>query len=377
MTEGFNFLFLNVLEPGNLTFYAAILSAIVLFYWLTPSQGRQVYLALISTLILLTLDWVSYLVLLAIGLLTFALTKINHRSTPVLLLGLALLILPFAAHETARVIFRTSDHYDLVFMTGMAFYSLRLIHYWFEHFKGQLPKHSFVNYYSYLFFFPIIIVGPIYRFEDYMKSTRRQRFDTKNIRAGIDRIALGGFQVVVVSDIVISQYFNAWILNNTDDASLTRFYFESIEFGLNVYYQFAGYSNLAIGVGLLIGYKICENFNFPLFRPNIVEFWKNWHMSLTGWVRSYIYLPIVSYTNAPRLALLLSMSTIGVWHGFTINAVMWGLYNGIGINLYHYFKETRIRSFLVNGNPIIAKAWWVFSSLFTFNYVMIGVSFLR
>ena len=156
-----------------------------------------------------------------------------------------------------------------------------------------------------------------------------------------------------------------------------RFYLESIEFGLNDYYQFAGYSNLAIGVGLLIGYKICENFHFPLFRANIVEFWKNWHMSLTGWVRSYIYMPIVTYTNAPRLALLLSMSTIGVWHGFTINAVMWGVYNGVGINLYHSFKETRFRNRFVNGPPWVAKGWMIFSSVFTFNYVMIGVSFLR
>ena len=377
MGSGFDFLFLGILVPGTLTFYTSILICIVSLYWLTPPSLRQIFLAVTSTTILLLLDWVSFFLLLAIGLLNYALTKLRFRSTPLLLLGLSLLIIPFAAHETARVIFRNSAEYDLIFMTGMAFYSLRLIHYWFEHFKERLPKHDFISYYSYLFFFPIIIVGPIYRFEDYLKSTRRQRFDLKNIRAGIDRIALGGFQVVVVSDILISRYFNAWIKAVTEEAQLSRFYLESIEFGLNVYFQFAGYSNLAIGVGLLIGYKICENFHFPLFRPNIVEFWKNWHMSLTGWVRSYIYLPIVSYTNAPRLALLLSMSTIGVWHGFTINAVMWGLYNGIGINLYHYFKESRIRSYFVNGHPFVAKAWWLFSSLFTFNYVMIGVSFLR
>ena len=377
MKDSFELMLAGLPEPGALTFYLVILFAIVATYWVVPAQWRKAFLATVSTLILISLDWISYVLLLSIGLLNFALTKLKFRSTPLLIIGLSLLIIPFAAHETARVIFRNSEHYNLIFMTGMAFYSLRLIHYWFEHFKDRLPKHSFADYYTYLFFFPIIIVGPIYRFDDFIKSMRRQRLDFKNMRGGVDRMALGGFQVVVVSDILISKVFHAWVLEWTADASWARFYFESIEFGLNVYFQFAGYSNLAIGVGLLIGYKICENFNFPLFRPNIVEFWKNWHMSLTGWVRSYIYLPIVSYTNAPRLALLLSMSTIGVWHGFTLNAVMWGLYNGIGINLYHSFKETRFRAYFVNGHPIVAKAWWVFSAIFTFNYVMIGVSFLR
>ncbi len=341
-------------------------------YWLLPVRVQRIYAAIGFSFTIILLDWVSFMLLLSSALIIYGMTKLKVRTNAMLIIGLSILIIPFIAHETARVITFGSTIYDLVFMTGMSFYTLRLVHYWWESHKQMLPAHTFLSFYSYVFFLPIFLVGPIYRFEDYMLWYRRKRWDWNNIYTGVMRISIGFFKIVVLSGYGINEVMNSWGVRVAVDNAFLKFYIPCIEYGLNIYLQFSGYSDIAIGLGMLLGYKVCENFNFPFIRANIVEFWKCWHMSLAGWARHYIFLPVITYTKSAQLAILLSMSMIGVWHGFTINALLWGLYHGVGINLYHVYKKSSIRKKLIVENLFLRRAWYMISIFITFNYVMLG-----
>ncbi len=369
--------YIDILSQWSLQTYIVCLAAYIVIHWLLPARLRAVFLSLGATLFILLIDWAAYGVLLFMAVSLYALTKVKTRSTLLLLAGLAFLIIPFIVHETARAIYRGSDIYDLIFMTGMAFYTLRLIHYWFECFKQKLPQHNFLDFYTYTFFLPIFIVGPIYRFEDFHKWEQRKRVDWERFFDGILRIIQGAFMVVVLSGYFVNQLLRGWIDTLQPEQTFANFYAFCLEYGLNIYFQFAGYSSIAIGIGALLGHRVCENFHHPFFRENIVEFWKHWHMSLTGWVRQYIFLPIVTYTGAERIALMLSMCMIGVWHGFTLNALMWGIYHGIGINLYHWYRRSQWRQSLVSDNTVLINLWRYMSILLTFHYVILGNYLLK
>lgn len=369
--------FIENFSALGLPIYIFILAAYIFVHWLLPRKFRTFYLSLGATVFIIAIDWISYAVLVFMAVSLYSLTKIQQRTTFLLVLGLLFLIIPFIVHESARVIYRDSDFYDIIFMTGMAFYTLRLIHYWFECFKNKLPSHNFIEFYSYTFFLPIFIVGPIYRFEDFNKWEKRKRIDWDRFYEGVHRIIQGIFMVVVLSDYIVNNLFRGWINQLQNDQWLIKLYSQCLEYGLNIYFQFAGYSSIAIGIGLLLGHRICENFHHPFFRENIVEFWKHWHMSLTGWVRHYIFLPIVSYTGAERIALMLSMCMIGVWHGFTLNALMWGIYHGVGINIYHSYHRSRWRALLVSSNLLLRRIWYFLSIFITFNFVILGNYLLK
>ncbi len=360
--------------PG---FYLAAFICFVVVYWLLPSRLQRIYAAVGFSGVIFIVDWLSFCLLLTMALAIYAMSRIKNTSMIMLVAGLALLIVPFVVHEFMRIQTYGTSVYDLVFMTGMAFYTLRLVHYWWESQKQTLPPHGIQAFYTYVFFLPIYIVGPIYRFEDFLLWDRRKRWDWSNITSGMMRISIGLFKIIVLSGYGINELMHNWGVRAATDSAFLEFYIPCIEYGLNIYLQFSGYSDIAIGLGLLLGYKICENFNFPFVRPNIVEFWKCWHMSLTGWVRSYIFMPVMAYTQSARLGIILSMSMIGVWHGFTINALLWGLYHGVGINLYHVYKKSSFRARLVVNNAFLQRVWYIISIFITFNYVMLANYLLK
>lgn len=368
---------LEILRSQPLEFYVLALGCFITGYWLMPDRFQRIYTSLGFSAAIIVMDWVSFCLLLAIAIIIYAMARMQTKSLPMLLAGLALLFTSFIVHETARVFTFGTSIYDLVFMTGMAFYSLRLIHYWWESQKQTLPPHNFWAFYSYIFFLPIFIVGPILRFEEFMLWDRQKRWDWNNMFSGVFRISVGLFKIVVLSGYGVNDIMHNWGLRVATENRFLEFYIPCIEYGLNIYLQFSGYSHIAIGFGLLLGYRICENFNFPFVRTNIVEFWKCWHMSLTNWVRHYIYMPILTYTQSARLGIFISMSMIGVWHGFTINALLWGIYHGIGINLYHIYKKSAFRQKMVVENVFLQRVWYITSIFLTFNYVMLANYLLK
>jgi alginate O-acetyltransferase complex protein AlgI len=257
---------------------------------------------------------------------------------------------------------------------GLSYYALRCIHYLVERYKVSLPPHDFVDFVSYLFFLPTLIAGPIHRFADFVRDQRRMRWDSEKFSVGLERILYGYVKITFLANYLVSNRLAHYVADLGDDRVSLAAYLTMLQQGLNGYLQFAGYSDIAIGCGLLLGYRVMENFRWPLLQKNISDFWKAWHISLSSWCREYVYMLVVSFTRRPALAVLATMLVIGLWHEASLRYVVWGAYNGLGIVVWQRFQSAKARlpewPFLqAQGFRLTAHALAV---LVTFHFVMFG-----
>jgi D-alanyl-lipoteichoic acid acyltransferase DltB (MBOAT superfamily) len=185
-------------------------------------------------------------------------------------------------------------------------------------------------------------VGPINRFESFKRDLRRRRWDTELFSGGLERILFGYFKVVVLANFLIS----IWLRNYAAMFSgnvISKAYMDAAVSWMNLYIQFSGYSDIAIGFSALAGFRIIENFNYPFLATNILEFWQRWHISLTSWCRDYVYKPVLSFTRKPFLSICFTMIVIGLWHEVSLRYLLWGLYHSLGITVYLLIRKTCIK----------------------------------
>lgn len=263
---------------------------------------------------------------------------------------------------------------DLVIPLGLSFIALRGVHYAIEAYRGGLPEHRFSEMVDYFFFLPTIIAGPIHRFPAFLTDSRRRRWNPEMFSDGLERILYGYVKITLLANLLISSAAIAQIAHRTTAGSPANLYLNMFAKGFNGYLQFAGYSDIAIGFGLLLGFRIMENFDAPLIKPNVQQFWASWHMSLTSWCRDYVYTPTFSLTRARAFGILAAMAVLGLWHEFTARYLVWGLYNGAGIVLWHRWRraageglESRLK-----GHALGGPAWHALSVVLTVHFIFIG-----
>ena len=168
---------------------------------------------------------------------------------------------------------------------------------------------------------------------------------------------------------------------STSTASIARIpglieYLECVAFGANIYFQFAGYSSVAIGFALLLGFRIIENFDHPFLRPNISAFWRCWHISLSSWCRDYVYMPVAASTRSVALGAVASMVVIGLWHEISLRYLAWGLYHAGGILVWQGFQRVKRRL------PRTRAQWARLAATaaavaLTFNFVMLSFAITK
>ena len=201
------------------------------------------------------------------------------------------------------------------------------------------PARSLLDYLNYVFLFPKLLAGPIVKYHDIAGQLTRPSLSWRNLQGGILRFVFGlgkkvllGDQLGAVADSVFS--LNGHALD-TGSAWLGL-----LCFGLQIYFDFSGYSDMAIGMGRMLGFRLLENFDNPYLATSVSDFWKRWHISLTSWIREYLYIPLGGNRVAPRriaLNLFLCFLLSGLWHGASWNFVAWGLLHGGGIAADRYF----------------------------------------
>lgn len=228
---------------------------------------------------------------------------------------------------------------SIVLPLGMAFYSLRLIHCLFESYKGGLRQFSLADYLSYHFFPAALPVGPIHRFDEFLRDLRRRRWDSALFSAGLERILYGVFRLVVVGNVLIDVKLKEAAEPLLQTPGLTGYYVSALLFWLKLYIMFSGFSEVAIGFGNLMGFQLRENFNWPFAARNISEFWQRWHMSLSSWCRDYVFTPVLAGTRQPWVAVLSSMIVLGLWHELSLRYLLWGVYHGVGIAVQRWFSS--------------------------------------
>lgn len=260
---------------------------------------------------------------------------------------------------------------------GLSYYAFRCLHFLIERYKGTIPAHSLRDFLNYLFFMPVLFAGPIHRFGDFHRDIRRHRFDRDRFMGGFERVLYGYVKIGFLANFLIMDVCHVRVMwvEAAGYESLAA-YLTMLVKGFNTYFLFAGYSSVAIGVGMMLGYKVMENFNWPFIRKNISEFWKSWHISLSSWCRDYIYMGVISVSRSPVLAAVASMLVLGLWHEFSLRYVAWGVYHGLGIAIWQQFQKIKPRLPQVQ-NALALKGLHVASVLLTFHFVMAGFLIVR
>lgn len=274
---------------------------------------------------------------------------------------------------------------DLAWL-GFSFVAFRLIHSLRDRQTGLLPALSLRTFVSYVIFFPAYTAGPIDRAErfagDYQALPGLKGLDVARIGEGGWRIALGLLKKFVIAD-TLAQGMSLTAAQVGQAESSLGLWLLLYGYALRLYFDFAGYSDIAIGIGLLYGIRLPENFRRPYLRSSITEFWQSWHITLSDWVRFYVFTPLSrwllkrpwrpSNTVIVLTAQLATMIVIGLWHGISWNFFIWGVWHGVALFVHKQWSD-RTRKWYRNlgQQPGRKRAWAAFGWFVTFQYVVLG-----
>lgn len=303
----------------------------VALYWLLPARARRYGLVGLTLLFLGVHDPVSACLLLAFAMITAGTARLRVLSSWTAIAAIATLIATLAYFKIGQAIDTNALLDTLAIPLGLSYYTFRCIHVIIERLKGHQPPLHPVDVITYLFFLPTLVVGPIHRIDDYRRDLARQRFDPRLISEGAERILYGYAKVAILSNWLTQQVFGDYIAGQS---GVWAGYLIVVQNGLNLYFQFSGFSDVAIGFARLLGFRVMENFNWPYFQTNISAFWRSWHISLSQWCRQNINDVIVSFTRSPILGAYATMIVIGLWHEISLRFLLWGLYHATGILIW-------------------------------------------
>ncbi len=214
----------------------------------------------------------------------------------------------------------------LALPVGISFYTFQSLSYTIDVYRGNVPaQKNPINFAAYVTLFPQLIAGPIVRYADVAKELDNRAHNWGNITYGVRRFLVGLGKKILVAD-----QFALFIrmFRQSPEPSVLFYWLYAVAFMLNVYFDFSGYSDMAIGLGRIFGFHFNENFNYPYISRSVTEFWRRWHMSLGSWFRDYVYIPMGgNRVRKPRwvLNILTVWLLTGLWHGAAWNFVLWGL----------------------------------------------------
>lgn len=375
--------------------YILFLPLIVALYWLSPRKLRLPLLLVASYYFYMS--WMPAFIILILGMTLFNwlwgafLYKAENKKKLIFGVGVVtnLLCLAFFKYSNflldslggAVQIFTRHNpgwHADIVLPLGISFFTFEFIHYLFEIYRGGKPIKSFVLFALFAAFFPTQIAGPIKRYKDFEEQMlsdthlRLSHFDE-----GVPLIILGMAKKLLLAD-NLSTFVQMGLTDSGAYGSPETWLF-AYAFAFQIYFDFSGYTDIGRGSAMLFGYHIPINFNMPYIARNISEFWHRWHISLSTWLRDYLFIPLGGSRGGRMLThrnLFLTMAIGGLWHGASWNFVIWGIFHGLALILHRefgFFKEKV--SWLKNAidSPLGNLA----SIFITFHVVCIGWVFFR
>ena len=229
---------------------------------------------------------------------------------------------------------------DVVLPIGISFYMFQMLSYVIDVYMGKAKScKSIIDVGLYVALFPQLIAGPIVRYNEISEQIKSRRYDYEKISSGFFRFCFGLAKKVLLADYL--DFAAKAVLGNaeTKDISVLLCWFGAICYTLQIYYDFSGYSDMAIGLSAMFGFKLSENFNYPYISGSITEFWRRWHMSLSGWLKDYIYIPLGgNRCSLPRniLNLFIVWCVTGMWHGANWTFLLWGVWYFVFIFLERY-----------------------------------------
>lgn len=237
----------------------------------------------------------------------------------------------------------------VVLPIGISFYTFQMISYIIDIHRGEEAQKNMIDMAVYIAMFPQLIAGPIVRYSDIAKQLETRKHSWDMAAEGIRRFVIGLAKKVLLAN-QLGELCN--VFRGSDEKSVLFYWLYAFAFGLHIYFDFSGYSDMAIGLGKLFGFHFLENFNYPYISASITEFWRRWHISLGSWFRDYVYIPLGGNRvkkGRQFFNILMVWMLTGFWHGAAWNFIIWGLFFAIllmieKVWLLKYLKKSNVFS---------------------------------
>uniref|UniRef100_UPI0039BDC436 MBOAT family O-acyltransferase n=1 Tax=Formosa sp. 3Alg 14/1 TaxID=3382190 RepID=UPI0039BDC436 len=269
---------------------------------------------------------------------------------------------------------------NIILPVGISFYTFQTLSYTIDIYRKQLePTKNFVSFMAFVSFFPQLVAGPIERARDLLPQFESKRtFNFNKATDGLKQVLWGVFKKMVIADncaIFVDEFFG-----NHDAYSGSTLLIGAFFFTIQIYCDFSGYSDIAIGVSRLFGFNLSKNFAFPYFSRNIGEFWRRWHISLTTWFRDYFYIPIGGSRGSKLFQIrntILIFLVIGLWHGAAWKFIVYGLINAMHFLPLIIWGRKPSNKIKVQSTSLVPSANEVFGILKTFTFLVLVRVFFR
>lgn len=345
----------------------------IILYYLLNLLGK----AKINNILLILLSLVFYMVsgvrttayLVAFIVIVYAAgraisyIKKKDKQRNVFIVSLVFIVLTLSYYKYITFILgllgKNNGEFSVVIPLGLSFIMFEGISYLIDIYKEEAPNGDFIDTLLFFTFFPKVSSGPIVLWKDFSKQLEKRNVSVDLFFSGMNRIMIGFAKKSIIADSL-----GLVLQNITTNATLgidsPTAFLGALCYFVQIYYDFSGYSDIAIGISRIFGFQLQENFNFPYTSTSIGEFWRRWHISLGRWFREYIYIPLGGNRKHVYMNLFIVFLITGIWHGSTLNFVIWGVVHGI-LSLI----ERRIRNkdwYLKI--PSIIK--WLFTTIFVY-----------
>lgn len=322
---------------SSIYFIYYFLIIFLILYFITPKKYKN-YTLLLGSLFFYFYGDSKYIVLLLISsLVNYILGRLISKKNKKLFLIIGLIfnfgLLFYFKYfnfflSNINSLFKTNINlFSIVLPLGISFYTFKNASYLIDVYKNRVnPEKNFVNYFTYIAMFPSLIQGPIVRYKDIDLKDKKISFD--NFAMGVERFIIGLSKKVILADTLAKLVTS---LTNMEVQTVVSLWVKATSDIVKLYLDFSGYTDMAIGLGLMIGIKIMENFDYPLSTYSVTSFWRKWHISLSSWFKDYIYIPLGGNRKGKfrkYFNIFVVWFLTGLWHGASWNFILWGLYFG-------------------------------------------------
>ncbi len=379
--------------------YLFFLPTVVIAFWLLPQRFRLPMLLAASYLFYMSWSPVLVLLIIAMTVFNFFWGKLLHgvgekgsqRKRNILIAGLAANLLCLGYFKYANffidsflsvfnLVGQQSAHFalNIILPLGISFFVFEFVHYLVDIYRGNKPLDSFVVFALFAAFFPTQIAGPIKRYQDFSKQMlEEKKFQLSYLDEGVPLIVIGLAKKVLIANSLASLVD---MMSHTIGAySAPELWIFAYAFAFQIYFDFSGYTDIARGSAMLLGYRIPINFKMPFIAGSMSDLWRRWHITLTNWLRDYLLIPISGFRGSSlrfAYATMITMAVCGLWHGASWNYVLWGVYFGACLVINQYFKRWHentefLKSFFES------KYFYALSVFLTFQAFCLGAVIFR
>ncbi|MBR3788594.1 MAG: MBOAT family protein [Clostridia bacterium] len=361
---------------SSIPFLYYFLPSVLILYFLVPKKLKNTVL-LISSLVFYGWGEPKYLILMVASIIIGYVSGLLIEATNEKSKKRAFMIINVAINICFLGFFKYSNFFvenfnavtglslkllNIALPIGISFYTFQILSYTVDVYRGTVKaQKNLISLATYITMFPQLIAGPIVRYIDVVGSLEDRKLTFQKVSEGLRRFIIGLSKKVLIAN-ALGEFCTTF--KASDDKALLFYWVYAISFCLQVYFDFSGYSDMAIGLGKILGFEFMENFNYPFISKSISEFWRRWHISLGSWFRDYVYIPLGG--NRVKKSkwffnILVVWFLTGFWHGAAWNFIIWGLY----FVIFLISEKTKVGKFIIK-TPVLNHIYTLFFIIISF-----------